>query len=182
MAVNQETLLQGETLVSLNPANGEVVGELPVASPEAVNAAVARARAAQPSWASLPLEERLRLLAKAGPRMIERLDDLARLLTSEMGKPLKEARAEIRFTTGGLEEVLKEIGEALAPERLEDAHTVSTLYHDPFGVCAAISPWNVPLAMPNQLAIPALAAGNTVVLKPSEETPLIAQAWAPHRS
>jgi len=178
MAVNQETLLQGETLVSLNPASGEVVGELPVASSQAVNAAVARARAAQPAWAAIALEERVRLLVEAGPRLIERLEELARLLTTEMGKPLKEARAEIRFTAGGQKETLSEIVEALAPERLEDAHTVSILYHDPFGVCAAISPWNFPLAMPSQLTIPALAAGNTVVLKPSEETPLIAQAYA----
>jgi acyl-CoA reductase-like NAD-dependent aldehyde dehydrogenase len=177
MAVNQESLVQGMTLVSLNPATGDVVGELPVASPEAVNAAVARARAAQPGWAAMPLGERVRLLAEAGPRLIQRLDELARLLTTEMGKPYKEARAEIRFTVAGLEETLSEIEEALAPERLEDAHTVSTLYHDPFGVCAAISPWNFPVAMPNQLAMPALAAGNAVVLKPSEETPLIAQAY-----
>ncbi|MCH8210433.1 MAG: aldehyde dehydrogenase, partial [Planctomycetes bacterium] len=76
-----------------------------------------------------------------------------------------------------LDKMLREITEALEPDQLDDEKVTSTIYHDPFGVCAGITPWNFPLMMPHETVIPALMAGNTVVLKPSEETPLIAQAY-----
>ena len=94
-----------------------------------------------------------------------------------MGKPLPEAVGEVKQCGSQLDDTLREIVEALEPERIEDDDVESTIYHDPFGVCAAITPWNFPLAMPHWTVIPALVAGNTVVLKPSEETPLIAQAY-----
>jgi acyl-CoA reductase-like NAD-dependent aldehyde dehydrogenase len=113
-----------------------------------------------------------------GKRLLERADELGLLITREMGKPLPEAIGEVRRCGERLEAVLDEIVEALEPEVLRDQSTESTIYRDPFGVCAAITPWNFPLAMPQWLVVPALVAGNTVVLKPSEETPLVAQAYA----
>jgi succinate-semialdehyde dehydrogenase/glutarate-semialdehyde dehydrogenase len=95
-----------------------------------------------------------------------------------MGKPLADARAEIRSCAEETAQVLAEVAEATAPEELEDERVSSTIYRDPYGVCAAITPWNFPFSMPHWLVLPALATGNAVVLKPSEETPLIGQAYA----
>ncbi len=165
-------------LVSRNPADGTVVGEVPITPVDEIPGIVARSRAAQKAWRAMPIEERARCIAAAGPEIVERSEELGRLLTREMGKPLGMAIGEVRSCGKGLDDEVSEIVEALAPEVLEDERTHTTLYRDPFGVCAAITPWNFPMSMPHWLAIPALVAGNTVVLKPSEETPLIAQAWA----
>jgi acyl-CoA reductase-like NAD-dependent aldehyde dehydrogenase len=166
------------TLRSKNPATGEVIGEVAVTAPADVPAIVARARAAQPAWAALGVAgraERLRPLAAA---IRARAGELAAMLTREMGKPLREAKGEIQSCADNLDHELAEIASALAPEELDDGKTRSTIFHDPYGVCAAITPWNFPFAMPHWMVFPALAAGNAVVLKPSEETPLIAQAYA----
>ena len=166
-----------ETLKSYNPATGAIVGEVPVTQPEDISAVVDRSRAAQPAWAALGHEGRARLLTEAAESFRDKTDDLARLITQEMGKPLFEAEVEAKSLAHVASE-LTEIGEALAPEIFDDGRSHSTVYHDPLGVCAAITPWNFPMSMPAWMVLPALAAGNTVVLKPSEETPLCGQAYA----
>ncbi len=171
------TTTTSTTLKSINPATGEVVGEVPIASAADVAAAVNRARAAQPAWQALTAEQRIEALLPAGAKLVERADELGRLLTNEMGKPLSEAVGEIKGCGDRLDKTLREIAEALEPDVLEDDKVKSIVYHDPLGVCAVITPWNFPLAMPHWTVVPALVAGNTVVLKPSEETPLIAQAY-----
>jgi succinate-semialdehyde dehydrogenase/glutarate-semialdehyde dehydrogenase len=98
-------------------------------------------------------------------------------MTQEMGKPLKEAAAEAKRLSS-IEHELEEIIEALQPEVVEEGRLRSTIYHDPLGVVGAITPWNFPMSMPAWMVLPALAAGNTVVFKPSEETPLCGQAYA----
>jgi succinate-semialdehyde dehydrogenase/glutarate-semialdehyde dehydrogenase len=95
-----------------------------------------------------------------------------------MGKPLKESRGEATSLGTGLEAEIAEMVEALEPEVIEDGRTRSTIHHDPLGVVAAITPWNFPMSMPSWMVLPSLVAGNTVVLKPSEETPLCGQAFA----
>ena len=169
---------QGATLQSINPATGEVVGSVTVTPEAEIAAVVARARAAQTAWGAFPVDERAAFLRPVGARLTAGAEELASLLSREMGKPRPEAAAEIKHCGSTLDETLDEIAKALAPEVREDERTSSTIYHDPFGVCAAITPWNFPLAMPHWMSVPALVAGNTVVLKPSEETPLIAQAYA----
>jgi succinate-semialdehyde dehydrogenase/glutarate-semialdehyde dehydrogenase len=144
----------------------------------AIGALVARARAAQPGWEALGFDGRAELLVRASRPFVERADELGRLMMREMGKPLAEASGEAKSTGVGVEARLADMREALAPESLEDGKNRSVIYHDAFGVCAAISPWNFPLAMPSSIVFPALAAGNTVVFKPSEETPLCGQAYA----
>ncbi len=171
------TASHASVLKSINPATGEVVGEAPVATTADVEAAVAAARAAQPAWRALGARERAARILPAGARLVERADTLGLLLTREMGKPLAEAVGEVRDCGERLEETLDEIVAALGPVVMEDTDTRSIIHRDPFGVCAAISPWNFPLAMPHWMVVPALTAGNTVVLKPSQETPLIAQAY-----
>lgn len=165
-------------LASLNPLNGELVGTVELTLPEDISGVVARARAAQPSWAALGVKRRAELLGRAAVRFRERAEELARLITREMGKPLRESLGEARGIGAGLEQELDEIAEALAPEKIERGRIHSTVHRDPLGVCAAITPWNFPMAMPNWMVLPALAAGNTVVFKPSEETPLCGQAYA----
>ncbi len=166
------------TLTSLNPSTGEPVGEVPVTPSDRIAEVVARARAAQIEWGALTAAQRAEVLAPAGEKLVARADELGELLTREMGKPLREGIGEVRGCGASLAATAKEVADALAPETLEDDHTFSTVHHDPFGVCAVITPWNFPLAMPHWMVVPALIAGNTVVLKPSEETPLIAQAYA----
>ena len=166
-----------DTLKSYNPATGELVGEVPATPIDEIDQIVDRARAAQPAWRALGPQKRAAIIAPAGAQLVARADELGLLLTREMGKPLPEAVAEIKHCGESLVKALREITEALEPDRLEDEKVASTIYHDPFGVCAGITPWNFPLMMPHETVIPALMAGNTVVLKPSEETPLIAQAY-----
>ena len=165
-------------LKSLNPATGEVIGEVPVTPAAEIPAIVARARAAQPAWRKLGIDHRIELIRPLAQKLVDRADELGRLLTNEMGKPLPDAIGEVKHCGSSLEEMLNEIKAALQPQALEGEKIRSTVHRDPFGVCAAISPWNFPIAMPHEMVIPALVAGNTVVLKPSEETPLIAQAYA----
>jgi succinate-semialdehyde dehydrogenase/glutarate-semialdehyde dehydrogenase len=165
-------------LASLDPATGEVVGAVEVTPVEDIATIVARARAAQPAWAALGVTGRAERLAPLAERFTAREAELARLMTREMGKILRESQVELRAIAEGLPHELAEIAAALAPETLEDGKVVSTIHHDAYGVCAAVTPWNFPIAMPHWMVFPALVAGNAVVLKPSEETPLSGQAYA----
>jgi acyl-CoA reductase-like NAD-dependent aldehyde dehydrogenase len=139
---------------------------------------VARARRAQADWATLEIAERVRILGGAADKFLERAVELGEVATREMGKPLARGIGEVKACGRGLQPLLEEIVEALAPEILENDKVRSVIYRDPYGVAAAITPWNYPYSMPHWLVIPALAAGNSVVIKPSEETPLCGQKYA----
>ena len=167
-----------ETLRSINPATGEVVGELPVTPLDEVQNAVDRARAAQPAWGASGLEGRAATLGKTAEIFAERVQEHGELITKEMGKPLKEALGEAKSLGWSLADEVDEMAAALAPDVIEDGRVRSTVYHDPLGVVGAITPWNFPMSMPSWMVLPALAAGNSVVFKPSEETPLCGQAYA----
>jgi len=168
-----------DTLDSIDPATGEVVGSVPVTPAHDMQERVDRARRAQPAWAALGLKGRAETLKPVAALFDERSEEHAQLMTREMGKPLKESRAEARRLGGsGVEREIEEMVEALEPEVLESGGTRSTIHHDPLGVVGAITPWNFPMAMPSWMILPALMAGNTVVFKPSEETPLCGQAYA----
>jgi succinate-semialdehyde dehydrogenase/glutarate-semialdehyde dehydrogenase len=166
-----------EKLQSYNPATGEVVGEVPVTSADQIPAIVARARIAQVAWGALGLEGRVEVLLKTKELFAERAEAHGELMTREMGKPLKEGIGEAK-SLGMIDHELDEIVSALQPEIVEDGRLRSTIYHDPLGVVGAITPWNFPMSMPAWMILPALAAGNAVVFKPSEETPLCGQAYA----
>jgi len=165
-------------LVSINPATGEAIGAVPVTSVDEIDGVVARSHAAQVGWGATSLEDRIACLRGAVPLIEARTDELGDLMTAEQGKPIAEARGEVGYSATSLGSRLDSLALSLAPEILEDGRTRSTVYRDPFGVCGAITPWNFPFLMPLQIVISALAAGNTVVLKPSEQTPLIGQAFA----
>ncbi len=165
------------SLSSLNPATGELVGEVPVTPASEVPAVVARAKAAQAAWSDMGLSARAELLAQGCKALAEKAPELGELLTREMGKPLSSGIGEVKSCGRKVDTDLAEMKAAFEDEVIEDEKIRTVQYRDAYGVCAAITPWNFPISMPHWMCLPALMAGNTVVLKPSEETPLIAQAY-----
>ncbi len=161
-----------------NPATGSLVAEVVTTPLDAIGAMVERARQAQSSWGALSLAERTRLIASAAPKLLAQADAIGALITSEMGKPIAEAKGEANYAASGLTEACDEIAAALKPEVLEDERTTSSMQYAPLGVAACITPWNFPVLMCSDTVVPALVAGNTVLLKPSELSTLSASAWA----
>ncbi|HET9094838.1 MAG TPA: NAD-dependent succinate-semialdehyde dehydrogenase [Solirubrobacteraceae bacterium] len=162
-----------------DPATGEALTEIADASPADAVAALDAAVAASPAWAATAPRERAELLRRAFDAVIERTDDLALLMTLEMGKPLAESRAEIVYAA----EFLRWFSEEAV--RIEGRYTVSPTgggrlmtMRQPVGPCLLITPWNFPLAMATRKVGPALAAGCTVVVKPAQQTPLCTLALA----
>ncbi len=154
----------------LNPATEEVIASVPDATQADLDAAVAAARKAFPGWAATPIAERKVKLNALGDAIFANLDDFARLLTKEQGKPVAEAQAECM----GAGFWLKAFTELDLPETVnEDSdERISITRHLPLGVVGAIAPWNFPMILAMFKVAPALLAGNTMVLKPSPFTPL----------
>lgn len=165
-------------LESVDPATGEVVGAVPVTPVESIPAIVAAARRAQVAWGAIPLEHRAEILAGAAASLGAEAGALGTLVTREMGKPLPEGIGEAKHGASAYLEDLAEIARSLAPIDRSDARTSSQLRFDPLGVAAVITPWNFPVLMAQDSVLPALVAGNAVVFKPSEETPLVGDRWA----
>ncbi|MCA8965027.1 MAG: aldehyde dehydrogenase family protein, partial [Planctomycetes bacterium] len=159
-------------LRDLDPATGECIAEIPVTTPAELAEAVARAREAWPAWADLGVEERCRRLAGMADGLRARGEELARTVSREMGKPFAQSRREAVGWADSLPRELEEIARALAPETVRTERSETTLLRDPLGVVAAITPWNFPVGLPFSILVPALAAGNVVVFKPSEHVPL----------
>jgi len=165
------------TLQSINPATGTSIGSVDVTPADHIDAVVAKAHQVQTDWAALTVKERADMLRPVAEALAARADELGDLITAEMGKPQAEGRGEAGYAGTVLPGLLDSLVESLQPEHLEDGSIDTTLYYDPFGVCGVITPWNFPFLMPQQTVVPALVAGNTVVMKPSEETPLVGQAF-----
>lgn len=174
----------GMVLVVRNPATGAVLAELPEASPEDVRAAVARARAAQPAWADLPVRERLARLDRFRALLLNDRLGMAEQVTRETGKPLTEALGvDVLIALDVAKWVVQNAERILAPEVVKLGNPLfvgrtSRIERAALGVVAVVSPWNYPLAIPASNALHALAAGNAVVLKPASLTPLTALRMA----
>ncbi len=166
-----------QVISAVNPATGDALGDVQVVSADQLDAALRRARLGQRDWGSQPVAARLRLLKPLLELMVERRDDLARLISQETGKPRFEALvAEVIPTLDLLDYYLRNGERILAPKKLGHRllkTTRSTLHHEPFGVLGLITPWNYPFFLTASIAISALVAGNTVINKPSEFTPLV---------
>lgn len=162
-----------------DPASGGEVGTVPNLGAAETGRAVMAAHAAFPHWRALTGQARGALLRRWRDLMLENADDLARLLTAEQGKPLAEAKGEVAYAASFLEwfaeEARRVTGDVLTPHATDRRLLVRK---QPVGVVAAVTPWNFPLAMITRKVAPALAAGCTMVLKPSELTPLSALALA----
>jgi len=167
-----------QMLESINPATGEVVGCVPVTPVEDIPKVVAKARAAQTAWNALGLDGRLSLMRPIADRLIEIASKIGILITAEMGKSTPEAQGEASYGASKFASELVSAFEAFQPEEIADENTRSMLFRDPLGVSVAITPWNFPMLMPQQCILPSLMAGNCVMFKPSEETPLVGQAYA----
>ena len=162
-----------------NPATGADLGRVPDLGADAAREAVAAARAALPGWRGRIARERATVLRRWHDRVLACRSDLARLLTAEQGKPLAEAEGEIAYAAAFIEWFAEEARRAygdVIPGHQADRRIL--VMKQAVGVVAAVTPWNFPAAMVTRKVAPALAAGCTVVLKPSELTPFTALALA----
>jgi aldehyde dehydrogenase (NAD+) len=168
--------VSGETFLDTNPAHpDEVIGRFQKSNAADVDAALQAAEAALPAWRTLPAPARGEIILRAALLLEQRMEDLARLMTREMGKVLKETRGDVQTAV--------DFGKYVAGEgRRAEGETVPSALPDkicltirqPLGVVGIITPWNFPMAIPAWKTFPALVAGNTVVLKPASDTPLLA--------
>ncbi|HGS4931534.1 TPA: NAD-dependent succinate-semialdehyde dehydrogenase [Vibrio parahaemolyticus] len=162
-----------------NPATGELLGYAPVSTENGILNSIERASAAQKEWAALPAKTRAGMLNRWFQLLLENKADLGRVMTLEQGKPLAEAQGEVLYGASFIEwfaeEAKRTYGETI-PAPSADKRLVTI--KQPIGVACAITPWNFPIAMITRKAGPALAAGCSFVVKPSESTPLSAFAVA----
>jgi alpha-ketoglutaric semialdehyde dehydrogenase len=165
----------GQTGENRDPATGDLIGLFPRSAQEDVDAAAAAAKAAFTSWRKTPAPKRGEILYRVGHLLAERKEEIARILTSEMGKVLVEARGDVQE---GIDMAFYMAGEgrrllgSIVPSELPNKAAYGV--REPIGVVACITPWNFPVAIPSWKTMAALIAGNTVILKPATDTPLSA--------
>jgi len=162
-----------------NPADGSVLGSVPKMGTAETRRAIEAANAAWPAWRAHTAKERGAILRKWFELLMANQDDLAKLMTSEQGKPLAEAKGEVAYGASFIDwfaEEGKRIYGDTIPQQKNDQRLM--VLKEPIGVCAAITPWNFPVAMITRKVAPALAAGCVVVIKPAGLTPFCALALA----
>ena len=177
--INNQWIQGGSTFEVTDPATGRKLADVANLGPQDAEAAIAAANAAWPAWRSKTAKERSILLRKWFDLLIAHTEDLARLMTAENGKPLAESRGEVAYGASFVEwfaEEAKRINGETLPQF--DNNRRLMVIRQSIGVCAAITPWNFPLAMITRKVAPAIAAGCPVVIKPAEQTPLTALAAA----
>jgi aldehyde dehydrogenase (NAD+) len=167
-----------KTFESLNPATGESLGTFPRSTSEDVDGAVAAAKEAFEDWRLVPAPERGQILYRFASLLADEKAELAQLMSREMGKVVAEAGGDVQEA---IDMSLYMAGEGrrmfgqTTPSELRDKFNMSVRL--PVGVVGAITPWNFPIAIPSWKLAPALVCGNTVVLKPAEDTPLLAERF-----
>ncbi len=169
----------GRTVAVRNPANGEVIGEVPALGAAETRAAIEAAYAAYPAWRALTAKERAAILRRLNDLMLANADDLAVIMTAEQGKPLAEAKGEIAYAASFIEwfaEEGKRVYGDTIPQNAKGRRII--VQKEPIGVFAAITPWNFPAAMITRKAGPGWAAGCTGVIRPASQTPFSALAIA----
>src|ERR1700683_5762021 len=165
---------------SINPATGEVLRELECASECDVQAAIERARAAQPAWAAIEVRPRIAVLREFQRQLLEKKSEIAEAITREAGKPVAEAlTTEVLVVLDAARFLIENAFRLLRDEPLPHGNLATKLksgrlVSEPYGVIGIISPWNYPFSIPATETLAALVAGNAVVLKPSEFTSLVA--------
>ena len=153
----------------INPANGETIAELSADSSQSIGNAGRRARAAQPSWTAAGLPHRLECLRRFRDGIVRETERLAAILTSEVGKPIRQSRNELAGLLGRLDFFLQAAEPTLAARTVfDDGGMCERITHEPLGVVANISAWNYPYFVGANVFVPALLAGNSVLYKPSE--------------
>lgn len=155
----------------VNPATASVIADVPEDGPAAVRAKYARARAAQPGWAATPIRKRITAVTAFRERVTTMHETLARTLTEEVGKPIRQSRNELKGLLLRLDFFITEAERALQEEKVyadEKQKLEERISHEPLGVIANISAWNYPYFVGSNVFVPALLAGNAVLYKPSE--------------
>src|SRR5437763_3233683 len=170
----------GATLPVEDPATGETLVEIADATVEDAKAALDAAVGAQDEWAATAPRERGEILRRAYEKLVERADDLALLMTLEMGKPVAESKAEITYAADFFHwfagEATRVEGRYAIAEKAPNQRVL--VMKQPVGPCVLITPWNFPMAMGTRKIGPAIAAGCTMVMKPAKQTPLSMLALA----
>lgn len=166
------------TFHSTDPATGETNWQGEAASPAEVQSAVDRARAAFPDWADRPRQDRIDAVKRYQAVLKDRAPQIAEAISRETGKPLWETRAELAAMQGKVDISIRAYDERTGERSSDTAFGRAILRHRPHGVAAVLGPFNFPGHLPNGHIVPALLAGDTVVFKPSEETPLVGQLMA----
>ncbi len=177
--INGEWVGAAGTFNVTNPADDTLLGSVPNMGASHAQAAIDAAHAAFPAWAAKTGKERAAIMRKWFGLMIANADDLAALMTAEQGKPLPEAKGEVMYGASFIEwfaEEAKRVSGDVMTSTWSDKRMV--VIKQPVGVCAAITPWNFPIAMITRKVAPAIAAGCAIVIKPAEQTPLSALAMA----
>lgn len=164
-----------DTLNVVNPANSEIIGTVPNGGEKEASQAIGAAHEAFQSWSELTAYERAGYLKKLNQLMLDNLEEVAQVMTLEMGKPINESRGEVKYAASFIEWFAEE-GKRIYGETIPSHATNKRLqvWKKPVGVVAAITPWNFPAAMLTRKMGPALASGCTVIMKPSSESPLTA--------
>ncbi|MFZ0564904.1 MAG: succinylglutamate-semialdehyde dehydrogenase [Chlamydiales bacterium] len=165
----------GEELISTNPATNEVIWEGAHATHEEVNEAVEAAHEALPVWSRLPLEKRILFLRQFSRNLKKNQDSLAETISKETGKPLWESKLEVTSMIQKIPISIEAYYERCSEKQIITPTSAIITHHKPHGVIAVFGPFNFPGHLPNGHIVPALLAGNTVVFKSSEKTPLTAQ-------
>ncbi len=174
-----QSATSGETIKVTDPYTGTTIAEVPSLGEADIRDAIGAAERAFFGWSRVPHRERGALLRRWFSLIDDHKEDLARLITLENGKALKEARGEVAYASGFVELYAEEAGRILGeiiPPNMPGRRLAAE--REPIGVCAAITPWNFPMAMLTRKMAPALAAGCTIVCRPASETPLTALALA----
>ena len=170
-------MISPQKLVSINPANDQVLGEVDISTPEQIKAEVASAKAAQKAWKNLGVRGRVAVLKRLHDDLLAHREPLAKLVTEEMGRPIEGSLKSIDGPLKAFLWNLENAAQSLAPETtFEDTKQLHQIFYEPFGVFAVIAPWNFPLSNFVMTALQPLLAGNTVVYKLSEEVPLFGRA------
>ncbi len=184
MNVVVENPAKSNEIVSYNPANGKEVGRVKNFSEEEVNNAVKKSRGVFEVWKRTPFAERRRIVMRAREVILQEADAIAKLISDEMGKPIAEAHsAEITPVLDLMQFFANKTEKMLRPKKINIGllawmGRTSKMIYKPLGVVAIISPWNFPFSIPLGEVVMGLMAGNTIVLKPSELTPLIGEKIA----
>lgn len=165
----------GETFTSINPADNTQIWEGKAADESEVNAAVAAARAATQPWAETPVKTRIGYLENYYDILKNHADQLAEIISQETGKPLWESKTEVQSMIGKIPISFKAYNDRCKERKTQLPNALSQCRHKPHGVCAVFGPYNFPAHLPNGHIVPALLAGNTIVFKPSNYTPLVAE-------
>lgn len=164
-------------ILDIDPSNGEIIEKIKCSSPGEVASGVKLARKAFKTWSKVPLKKRIALFRNISRDLLKEKKSIGKLITREMGKVYKSAVGECEGTAYAIEENIKLAEKAALTETYKENNLVTEVHRIPFGVVAVISPWNFPIGMPESLITPAILMGNTVVFKPSENTPLTGKAF-----